>query len=205
MSAVLIKDNHLAWLAEHGDPIGVAIAAAPRSHALPAQRSRLRSTRWINSIALEHAGPISVFVDNLGPEALTEAIRRRDARAPEVLLEASGGITLATVRDLAETGVDRISIGALTHSAPALDIEPTSRPILRLLQVIGGMSDSSRFRARTPTRERPRKLQRRERVLLSLSLTASSSTRKASADDRRREYPFAPTPARRPRRVRPAR
>ncbi len=61
-------------------------------------------------------------MDNLGPEKLAEAVRRRDERAPGILLEASGGVTLATVRALAETGVDRISVGALTHSAPALDI-----------------------------------------------------------------------------------
>jgi nicotinate-nucleotide pyrophosphorylase (carboxylating) len=47
---------------------------------------------------------------------------RRDAIAPRIELEASGGVSLATVLDLARTGVDRISVGALTHSAPALDI-----------------------------------------------------------------------------------
>ena len=67
-------------------------------------------------------GPDIILVDNLGPEALAEAVRRRDERAPGVLLEASGGITLATVGALARSGVDRISVGALTHSAPALDI-----------------------------------------------------------------------------------
>jgi nicotinate-nucleotide pyrophosphorylase (carboxylating) len=55
-------------------------------------------------------------------EDLGEAVRRRNAVAPQVKLEASGGITLANVRAIAETGVDRISVGALTHSAPALDI-----------------------------------------------------------------------------------
>ena len=71
--------------------------------------------------ALE-CGPDIILVDNLGPEALAEAVRRRDRLAPGVLLEASGGVTLATVAALAKTGVDRISVGALTHSAPALDI-----------------------------------------------------------------------------------
>jgi nicotinate-nucleotide pyrophosphorylase (carboxylating) len=55
-------------------------------------------------------------------DLLREAVRRRNAVAPKVQLEASGGVTLTTVRDIAQTGVDRISIGALTHSAPALDI-----------------------------------------------------------------------------------
>ena len=50
------------------------------------------------------------------------ADRRRDAAAPDTLLEASGGVSLETVRAIAETGVDRVSVGALTHSAPALDV-----------------------------------------------------------------------------------
>jgi len=50
------------------------------------------------------------------------AVRRRDAVAPRTRLEASGGVSLATVAAVAATGVDRISVGALTHSAPALDI-----------------------------------------------------------------------------------
>ena len=67
-------------------------------------------------------GPDIVLVDNLGPEGMAEAVRRRDAVAPSVRLEASGGVSLATVGALAATGVDRISVGALTHSAPALDL-----------------------------------------------------------------------------------
>ena len=67
-------------------------------------------------------GPDIVLVDNLGPEGLSEAVRRRDARAPSVKLEASGGVSLATAAGLARTGVDWISVGALTHSATALDI-----------------------------------------------------------------------------------
>ena len=58
----------------------------------------------------------------MGLEPMREAVRRRNAVAPKVLLEASGGVNLQTVRAIAETGVDRISVGALTHSAPALDI-----------------------------------------------------------------------------------
>jgi len=68
------------------------------------------------------AGPDLVLLDNMGPMQLTEAVAMRDARNPAVVLEASGGIDLDSVRVIAETGVDRISVGALTHSAPALDI-----------------------------------------------------------------------------------
>jgi nicotinate-nucleotide pyrophosphorylase (carboxylating) len=119
--AVLIKDNHLAWLAAHPDPIGEALrrarAGAPRGTVVEIEVDTLEQL----DRALE-CRPDIVLIDNLGPEALAEAVRRRDARAPGVLLESSGGITLATVGDRARAGVDRISVGALTHSAPALDI-----------------------------------------------------------------------------------
>ena len=67
------------------------------------------------------AGPDLVLLDNMGPAALREAVARRDARNAAVELEASGGIDLGTVRGVAETGVERISVGALTHSAVSLD------------------------------------------------------------------------------------
>ncbi len=66
--------------------------------------------------------PDIVLLDNMSLDQMREAVRRRNAVAPGVLLEASGGVNLDTVRAIAETGVDRISVGALTHSAPALDI-----------------------------------------------------------------------------------
>jgi nicotinate-nucleotide pyrophosphorylase (carboxylating) len=68
------------------------------------------------------AGPDIVLLDNLTPEQLAEAVRRRDAAAVDVQLEASGGVHLQTVRAIAQAGVERISVGALTHSAPALDV-----------------------------------------------------------------------------------
>jgi nicotinate-nucleotide pyrophosphorylase (carboxylating) len=66
--------------------------------------------------------PDIVLLDNMTLDAMREAVRRRNSAAPAVKLEASGGVNLDTVRGIAETGVDRISVGALTHSAPALDI-----------------------------------------------------------------------------------
>lgn len=120
--AILIKDNHLAHLHAGGDPIGTALGAA-RGSAFG--RIRFVEVEVDDLDQLDRAldcGPDIILVDNLGPEALAEAVRRRDRRAPGVLLEASGGITLATVGALARSGVDRISVGALTHSAPALDI-----------------------------------------------------------------------------------
>ena len=121
--AVLIKDNHLAWLAEAGepDPIGAAVGrgagAGPGRTVVEVEVDSLEQL----DRALE-CGPDIILVDNIGPDGLAEAVRRRDERAPGVLLEASGGVSLATVAALARTGVDRISVGALTHSAPALDI-----------------------------------------------------------------------------------
>ena len=119
--AVLIKDNHLAWLASGPDPIGRAIAAAraktPAGTVVEIEVDTLDQLDRALACA-----PDIILVDNLGPDGLAEAVRRRDTAAPGVLLEASGGVTLATVAALARTGVDRISIGALTHSAPALDL-----------------------------------------------------------------------------------
>ena len=66
--------------------------------------------------------PDIVLLDNMSIENLSEAVAIKNAEAPQILLEASGGITLETVRAIAETGVDRISIGALTHSAPNFDL-----------------------------------------------------------------------------------
>jgi nicotinate-nucleotide pyrophosphorylase (carboxylating) len=120
--AVLIKDNHLAWLVTGGDPIGTAVKLA--------REGAPEGTKFIEvevdnleqfDRALE-VGPDIILIDNLGPEKLAEAVRRRDERAPGILLEASGGVSLATVKSIAKSGVDRISVGALTHSAPALDI-----------------------------------------------------------------------------------
>ena len=67
------------------------------------------------------AGPDIILLDNMSLEQLGEAVARRNKINPAVELEASGGVTLSTVRRIADTGIERISIGALTHSASALD------------------------------------------------------------------------------------
>jgi nicotinate-nucleotide pyrophosphorylase (carboxylating) len=124
--AVLIKDNHLAWLQTAGpsaeaDPIAAAIAAA-RAKTAPGTTVEVEVDSLEQLDRALGCGPDIVLVDNFGPELVAEAVRRRDSVAPRVELEASGGVTLANVRALAQTGVDRISVGALTHSAPALDL-----------------------------------------------------------------------------------
>ncbi len=124
--AVLIKDNHLAWLREAAgpggaDPIAVAVATA-RAHVPSGTVVEVEVDTLEQLEAALRCRPDIILVDNLGPEGMAEAVRRRDAAAPGILLEASGGITLATVAAMAAAGVDRISVGALTHSAPALDL-----------------------------------------------------------------------------------
>lgn len=69
------------------------------------------------------AGVVEIaLLDNMGPEDLRTAVNRRDAAGSPMLLEASGGVNLANVMDIAQAGVDRISVGAITHSAPWLDV-----------------------------------------------------------------------------------
>ena len=75
----------------------------------------------LETLADAGVGPVGMVVGYCA-DAIREAVRIRNEIAPKVVLEASGGISLATVRGVAETGVDRISVGAITHSAPALDI-----------------------------------------------------------------------------------
>jgi nicotinate-nucleotide pyrophosphorylase (carboxylating) len=118
---VLIKDNHLAALGLGKKEIRTAIDAARRLHG-PAVPIEVEVDNLAELDEALRCGPDIVLLDNMPPELMREAVRRRDAVAPRVLLEASGGVTLATVRAIAESGVDRVSVGALTHSAPALDI-----------------------------------------------------------------------------------
>jgi nicotinate-nucleotide pyrophosphorylase (carboxylating) len=116
---ILIKDNHLAGL---GGDVRRAIEAArsyPGNAGLPVEVEV--DTLEQLEVALAAQADI-VLLDNMTLEQLRAAVARRDAVAPEVQLEASGGVNLAAVRDIAATGVDRISVGAITHSAVALDI-----------------------------------------------------------------------------------
>lgn len=114
---VLIKDNHLAAVGGP-DRIARAIAAA-REHAPHTLKIEVEVTSLDELEQALLAGADVVLLDNMDIPTMAAAVRRAGGRA---LLEASGGITLDTVRAVAETGVDLISAGALTHSAPALDI-----------------------------------------------------------------------------------
>lgn len=118
---ILIKDNHLAAIGGGPDAVVRAVAAARARFGVSLPLEIEVDTLEQLDRALG-CGPDMVLLDNMNPEQLREAVRRRNARAPGVLLESSGGVTLESVRALAESGVDRISVGALTHSVKALDI-----------------------------------------------------------------------------------
>lgn len=112
--AVLIKDNHIA--AAGG--VGAAVAAAKR-HVGHMVRIEVEVTDLGELDAALAAGADIVLLDNMDLAMLAEAVGRCRGRA---VTEASGGVTLDTVRAIAATGVDLVSVGALTHSAPVLDL-----------------------------------------------------------------------------------
>ncbi|MGH9175381.1 MAG: carboxylating nicotinate-nucleotide diphosphorylase [Vicinamibacterales bacterium] len=114
---ILIKDNHLAALGTP-DRIAVAIAAA-RQRAPHTLKVEVEVTNLDELAQALEAGADVILLDNMEIPTMAEAVRQTAGRA---LLEASGGITLATIPAIAATGVDFISVGALTHSAPALDV-----------------------------------------------------------------------------------
>jgi len=111
---ILVKDNHLA--AAGGISTAVRRLRAAGTRGLPIQVE----TDTLDQVdeALE-AGADRILLDNMAPAQLREAVARVAGRA---LLEASGGVSLETVRAIAETGVDFVSVGALTHSARSLDV-----------------------------------------------------------------------------------
>ncbi len=130
--AVLIKDNHLAQLAGV-DRSPAAAAAAVRQarqflREFPADRSLAEMLVEVEVDSLEQLDavlperPDIVLLDNMAASQLRAAVARRDEIAPQIELEASGGVTLDTIAAIAATGVDRVSVGGLTHSARARDV-----------------------------------------------------------------------------------
>jgi nicotinate-nucleotide pyrophosphorylase (carboxylating) len=121
--AVLVKDNHIAHIppAQLAAELNKAIATARRADPPPSFIEVEVDT--LDQLARVLACDVDVvLLDNMPPEVLAQAVAMRDAMAKRVQLEASGGVSLRTVKAIAATGVDRIAIGALTHSAPALDV-----------------------------------------------------------------------------------
>lgn len=115
---ILIKDNHLAGLGP--DAIRLAIQRTRAAHPEAIIEVEVDTLAQLEDALAEQVH--MVLLDNMDLSATRQAVARRDAIAPRTLLEASGGVRLDTIRAIAETGVDRISVGALTHSATALDI-----------------------------------------------------------------------------------
>ncbi len=131
--AVLIKDNHLAWGASGQRPTRFSPAQAVRrvrDFLAQGNQGDLRAAMplevEVDTLAqLDEVlpeGPDIVLLDNMSLHDLAAAVERRGRVAPQVELEASGGVNLSTVRTIAETGVERISVGALTHSAVWFDV-----------------------------------------------------------------------------------
>ena len=112
--AVLIKDNHI----EAAGGIGPALERA-RRHSGHMVKVEIEVTSLDELDDALKLAPDAVLLDNMPPDLLRAAVAEVAGR---VITEASGGVTLETVRAIAETGVDLISVGALTHSAPVLDI-----------------------------------------------------------------------------------
>jgi nicotinate-nucleotide pyrophosphorylase (carboxylating) len=115
---VMLKDNHLAILAAQGVGLAEAIAAA-RAAVGPMVTVEVEVETVEQAAIAAAAGADMILLDNMPPARLREAVAVVAGRART---EASGGITLETIRAVAESGVDYISVGALTHSARALDI-----------------------------------------------------------------------------------
>ncbi|WP_417849494.1 carboxylating nicotinate-nucleotide diphosphorylase [Thalassoglobus sp.] len=120
--AVLIKDNHLAWWSGDGDNTLANAVASSRKMVASEVIVEIEVDSLDQFRDAVQGDPDIVLLDNMTLEQLREAVRFRNQNKPAIQLEASGGVTLNTVADIAATGVDRISVGALTHSAVALDI-----------------------------------------------------------------------------------
>jgi nicotinate-nucleotide pyrophosphorylase (carboxylating) len=132
--AVLIKDNHLAFGQQAGLAHGYTPAQAvsrARQFIADTLAGDPRAAEMIVEVEVDSlaqlrevlpAQPDIVLLDNMSPAMLREAVALRNAAGSPAELEASGGVGLATVQAIAESGVERISVGALTHSAVSLDV-----------------------------------------------------------------------------------
>lgn len=142
--AILIKDNHLASAARQEvrtpDILEVSEKTSPRYGPVVAVEKvrefmvanpRLAAKEMVIEIEVESldqlsellpAAPDIILLDNMSIDQLRQAVALRDDVNDQVMLEASGGVNLANVSEIAATGIDRISVGALTHSACALDV-----------------------------------------------------------------------------------
>ncbi len=118
--AIMVKDNHLV---ANPSPVDLGRRVAEIKADSPAIKIEVEADRLEQVEAfLAIPGIDVILLDNMSNEALARAVTRRNEIAPAILLEASGGVNLSTVRGIAETGVDFISVGALTHSVRSIDL-----------------------------------------------------------------------------------
>lgn len=123
--AVLYKDNHLQHLTptKFAQAVIIAAKSARDQFDLRFVEVEVDTLEQLQLVLECEPGLIDmVLLDNMTPDQMRDAVAARDKLSPQILLEASGSITLDTVRAVAEAGLDRISVGALTHSAQCLDI-----------------------------------------------------------------------------------
>ena len=125
--AVLIKDNHLAFggISDFGPAEAVRrsrkyLLETFKGREIPMLEIEVDSLEQLAQVLPEN--PDVVLLDNMSPEMMREAVRMRDEAGSTAELEASGGINLDTARAKAESGVDRVSVGAITHAAKTFDI-----------------------------------------------------------------------------------
>ena len=119
--AILVKENHAALAGGVGEAARLALAGAPEGVEVEVECADLGELEQALG-----AGVKRILLDNMGPDELRQAVGLAAGRA---MLEASGGITLDNVRAVAQAGVDFISVGSLTHSAPALDLSLMLEPL----------------------------------------------------------------------------
>jgi nicotinate-nucleotide pyrophosphorylase (carboxylating) len=118
--AILVKDNHIAVAGGIGEATRRAVERRPQGVAVEVECGSLADVE-----AALAAGAERLLLDNMDPAQLREAASLVAGRAE---LEASGGITPGALREFAGTGVELVSLGSLTHSAPALDLSMTIEP-----------------------------------------------------------------------------
>lgn len=121
--AILIKENHIAL----GGGLGETVAAARAAHPQLAVEVECRTAEEVAEALAVSAERL--LLDNMTVAELRAAVALRDASGAGAALEASGGVTLANVAEIAATGVEWISVGAITHSAPALDLSLLLEPL----------------------------------------------------------------------------
>lgn len=120
--AVMIKDNHIASLSKTSDtPIREGVTRA-RKNVGNSIKIIVEVDTLNQMVEALTVSPDVILLDNMDLQKLKKAVQLRNKTMPQILLEASGGVNLKTVQKIAKTGVDRISVGALTHSVKALDI-----------------------------------------------------------------------------------